>query len=383
MSAAAHATATASSSVVLDITSPTTIYFGQSVNGYASVTTSDGSTPTGTITFYDGTTNICQIPVSPMSTCPASTGADFSVGSHSLTAVYSGDATHRGATSNAVVITVLANPTAVSLASSANPTTAGQPVTLTATVAGSYAMPTGSVAFLDGGVSLGTVALNSAGIATLTTSSLAAGNHSITASYAGDGGSAASTSPALDETVNPAAVQSAGGFSVSVAGSATVGVGRSTNMTVTVTPAAGFNLPVDLSCANLPTEAACTFGEHTIPAGGGTTSLQISTIAPHDCGSSTPYFVSAGLPFAGPALAGVFLIFLPIGRRRRLSGFRGLLVALVTLGVVSGLSGCGNCTDLGTRPGSYTIRVVGTASGVSAQTATTGVAKVELKVVLD
>lgn len=370
MPAAAHASAV-SSSVVLTITSPTTIYFGQGVDGYANVTTSDGSTPAGTITFYDGAVNICQLPVSPMSSCPASTGADFAVGSHSLTAVYSGDATHSGASSNAVVISVLANPTGVSLVSSANPATAGQPVTLTATAAGSYAMPTGSVTFLDGGTALGTAALNSSGVATLTTSSLAAGSHNLTASYAGDGGSSASTSPVLAETVNPAAVQSTGGFSIAVAGSTTVGVGRSANLTVTVTPQPGFNLPVDLSCANLPSESACTFGQHTIPAGGGTTTLEISTIAPHDCGSSTPYFLGAGF--------GLFL--LPFGKRRRL---RGLLVAFIALGTVGALTGCGACTDLGTRPGAYTVRVVGTASGsgVSAQAAGAGVAKVELRVIL-
>ena len=368
--ATAHATAI-TSSVVFTITSPATMYFGQNVDGYANVTTSDGSTPTGTITFYDGTTDICQIPVSPMSSCPASTGTGFTVGTHSLTAVYSGDTTHTGATSNAVVLTVLANPTAVSLVSSANPATAGQPVTLTATAAGSYAMPTGSVTFLDGTNPIGTAALNSSGVATLTTASLSAGSHSLTASYAGDGGSAPSASSVLAETINPATVQSTGGFSITTAGPTTVGVGRSANLTVTVTPQPGFTQPVDLSCAHLPAESACTFGQRTIPAGGGTTTLEISTIAPHDCGSSTPYFVSAG--FA--------MLLLPFGRQRRL---RGLLVALVALGGVSALSGCGTCTDLGTRPGSYTVEVVGTASGsgVSAQTAGGSVARVALKVVL-
>ncbi len=366
---AAHATAI-TSTVVLTITSPATMYFGQSVDGYANVTTSDGSIPTGTITFYDGATNICQIPVTP-SSCPASTGTGFAVGAHTITAVYSGDATHAAATSNAVVITVLANPTAVSLVSSANPAIAGQPVTLTATAAGSYAMPTGTVTFLDGTSSLGTATLNSSGTATFTTASLSAGSHSLTASYAGDGGSAASTSPALAETVNPAAVQSTGGFSIAVAGSTTVGVGRSANLTVTVTPQSGFNLPVDLSCTHLPTESACTFGQHTIPAGGGTTTLQVSTIAPHDCGSSTPYFLGASF--------GLFL--LPFGKRKRL---RGLMVALVALGTVSALTGCGTCTDLGTRPGSYTIQVIGTASGsgVSAQASGENATRVTLKVVL-
>ncbi len=69
------------------------------VNGSAQVTSSDGSLATGTITFYDGTTNICTIPVAPSASCPASAGANFAVGTHVLTAVYSGDTTHLGSTS--------------------------------------------------------------------------------------------------------------------------------------------------------------------------------------------------------------------------------------------------------------------------------------------
>lgn len=361
--------ASVTSSVNLSITSPTTMYFGQSVDGYANVTTSDGSTPTGTITFYDGATNICQIPVTP-SSCPASTGTGFTVGAHTITAVYSGDATHSSATSNAVVITVLANPTAMSLVSSSNPATAGEPVTLTATAAGSYTMPTGNVTILDGQTPLGTATLNSSGVATFTTAALSTGSHSLTASYAGDGGSAPSTSPALAETINAPAAQSTGSFSLAVAGSTTIGVGRSANLTVTITPQSGFNLPVDLSCAHLPTESACTFGQHTIPAGGGTTTLQISTIAPHDCGSSTPYFLGAAC-----------LFLLPFGKRKKITG---LLAALISIGTITTLTGCGTCTDLGTRPGSYTIEVIGTASapGVSAQTAGGNTVNVTLQVLL-
>jgi hypothetical protein len=30
------------------------------------------------------------------------------------------------------------------------------------------------------------------------------------------------------------------------------------------------------------------------------------------------------------------------------------------------ITGCGNCTDLGTRPNTYTIQITGTASGAGA-----------------
>ena len=224
--------------------------------------------------------------------CPASTGTGFAVGTHELTAVYSGDASHTSSTSNTVTVIVMADGTTVSLSSSANPAAPGQSVVFTATVAGSQGMmPTGAVTFFDGSAVLGTAALGSAGVATFSAASLSVGGHGVTASYAGDASSAASASAVLMETVAMPAGES--GFSVAVTGSTTVGVGRMTNLMVTVTPEPGFAQPVELSCADLPTEAACTFGTRTIPAGGGATTLEVSTIAPHDCGSTTPYFALA------------------------------------------------------------------------------------------
>ena len=351
------------SSVVLTITTPGMIYFGQSVDGYANVTTSDGSTPSGTITFFDGAQSICAISVTQAASCPASTGTGFAVGTHELTAVYSGDASHTSSTSNTVTVIVMADETTVSLTSSVNPVAAGQSVVFNATVAGPQGMPSGTVTFFDGSTVLGTAALGSsgpgstgpgsAGIATFHTATLGAGSHSVTASYAGDVHSAASASAALVETVTTPVGES--GFSVAVTGSTTVGVGRMTNLMVTVTTQPGFAQPVELSCADLPTEAACTFGTRTISAGGGATTLVVSTIAPHDCGSTTPYFAS----FAGPMMAGMLLLFVP--RRKR--GMKGLLIALVAVCGIASLTGCGTCTDLGTKPGSYTIRVIGTAAG--------------------
>jgi len=76
-------------------------------------------------------------------------------------------------------------------------------------------------------------------------------------------------------------------------------------------------------------------------------------------------------------LAGVVLLFVP-GKRRR--GLKGLLIALVAVCGMAALTGCGNCTDLGTRPGSYTIRVIGTAAGASSGNAVTS--RVKMRVVV-
>jgi hypothetical protein len=365
----------------LTITSPLTIAFGQAVNGTAQVTASDDSLPTGTITFYDGTTNICTIAVAPSASCPASAGAGFAVGTHMLTATYSGDMTHLGSTSTAVTVVVLPvakTQTVTMLTSSVDPATIGQSVILTANVvATGAAAPTGVVTFLDGSTVLGAKTLVGSGVASFSTSSLSVGVHAITASYAGDVNSAASVSTVLTETVTgPATVVS--GFSVSVTGAGKVGVGGVASLQVAVAPQTGYMQPVQLSCADLPSESACMFTAHTIPAGGGTTTLQLSTMAPRSCEVADSGSTTASLPFAGTAVAALLVLFVP-GKRRR--AMKGLLVALVTLCGMATLSGCGNCTNLGTKPGTYTIRVIGTSgAGATVNVVTT---KVQVTVTLE
>ncbi len=113
---------------------------------------------TGTITFYDGTTNICVISVTNAATCPATTGSGFVAGTHVLTAVYSGDATHLGSTSNAVTVTVQPDTTAVSVTSSVNPAAFGQSVVFTATAQGAHGAIAGTVVFFDGPTVVGSAA---------------------------------------------------------------------------------------------------------------------------------------------------------------------------------------------------------------------------------
>jgi len=95
-------------------------------------------------------------------------------------------------------------------------------------------------------------------------------------------------------------------------------------------------------------------------------------MAPHDCGSTTPY--SAGLPFAGSTVAGLLIMLVP-GRRR----LKGTLACLVALAGLTTITGCGNCTDLGTKPGTYTFNVIGTSTGAPSAVVSQ---KVTLKITL-
>lgn len=182
--------------------------FGQSVTFTATIgAAAPGSgTPTGTVTFKDGTTTLGTATLA--GGAATFTTSALAVGSHSITAVYGGDANFGASTSGALGQAVNQDNSAATVVSSANPTSFGQSVTFTATISAAApgaGTPTGTVTFKDGTTTLGTGNL-AGGAASFTTSSLAAGGHSITAVYGGDANFIASTSSALTQTVNqPAA----------------------------------------------------------------------------------------------------------------------------------------------------------------------------------
>ncbi|HEY2546923.1 MAG TPA: Ig-like domain repeat protein [Candidatus Acidoferrum sp.] len=174
--------------------------FGQSVTFTASVQISSGPSPTGTVTFLDGTTSL-GIANLANGTAQFSTSA-LATGSHSITAKYSGDANFTASTSSVLSESINPASTSTALSSNLNPASYGQSVTLSATVQPPAGMTaTGSVTFLDGSTSLGAVALSN-NTAQLTVATLAAGSHSITATYGGSTNLAASTSPVLAQTVS-------------------------------------------------------------------------------------------------------------------------------------------------------------------------------------
>src|SRR2546422_1973861 len=112
--------------------------FGQSVTFTATVTvTAPGAgSPTGTVNFVDGATNIgsCSLPAAAPFSCTFSTSA-LSVATHSITATYVGDGNFNTSTSAAVSQVVNKANTTTTLTSSTNPSVFGQSVTFTRTVA--------------------------------------------------------------------------------------------------------------------------------------------------------------------------------------------------------------------------------------------------------
>jgi Big-like domain-containing protein len=200
----------------------------QAVTFMATVKPATSGTPTGTVTFKDGTT---LIGTGTLSGGKAKlTTAALALGSHSITASYGGDANFTASTS-AILTQTVKSTTSTTTASSLNPSTFGQTVTFTATVTTTSGTPTGTVTFKNGSATLGTGSL-SAATATFTTTKLTVGTHSITAVYSGDTNFAGSTSPALSQAVNKAASTTSVVSSVNPSA-----LGQAVKFTATVKPA--------------------------------------------------------------------------------------------------------------------------------------------------
>ena len=187
--------------------------FGQSVTFSATVSAvaPGAGTPSGTVSFQDGGAPIGSGTVDSAGHASFSTTA-LSVGSHTITAVYSGDGNFTGSTSSAVTNTVAKGGTTTSLGSAPNPSVIGQNVTFTATVTvtpPAAGTASGTVSFQDAGTAIGSGAVDSAGHASFSTTALSVGSHTITAVYSGDGNFNGSSSGTQTQVVNRAGTTTA------------------------------------------------------------------------------------------------------------------------------------------------------------------------------
>jgi Big-like domain-containing protein/ASPM-SPD-2-Hydin domain-containing protein/beta-propeller repeat-containing protein len=355
------------STVVASSANPSVV--GQSVTFTATVTSLTAGTITGTVTFFDGATQIGS-PATLSGSSGSVLTSTLIQASHSITAKYSGDSNYAASTSLAVTQTVNKAATTATVISSSNPSASGQTVTFTATVtatAPGAGTPTGTVTFLDGATQIGTGALT-AGVATLQTSTLAVGSHTITAQYGGDTNFNGSTpSPALTQTVN-AAAQS---FTLSAPSTGTLQVVAGQNaapFTFTVSPQNNSTQMVTFSCSGLPVKASCMFSQASVTLDGTHTSAPVSvTIA-----TTADTLVTPSLRFLPPAnwtnllrlfVFGLLALSIVLFRaHRRKIGWvvnACLLFAVLTSLLACASSNNSTTTYNGTPPGTFSVTVTG------------------------
>jgi hypothetical protein len=218
--------------------SPASVTYGTSTLLTANIAGTAGTAPTGTVQFYDNGLPLgSTVTVSTVSASAGTSTATYSPvlmgGSHSITAVYSGDGTYLTSTS-ATAASATVNPTTSTTTLAALPTSAvyGASITLTATVTPGTgtAIPTSSVTFMEGTTVLGTSSVNTSGVATFVVSLPIVATHTYTAAYSGDSNySASPTSNAVSETITIA--NSSTTLSLS---SSTAGTGTTITLTATV-----------------------------------------------------------------------------------------------------------------------------------------------------
>ena len=250
-------------STTLTVTpSPTAIAYGQPVTISAAITPASvlTSSPTGTITFYDGLTALT--PASTVASANASYMVSVPVvGSHTYAAQYGGDTNFSQSSLTSATSSVVVGKASTTLSgpSSTVNLTYGAGGLITVSVAGQFSgagigAPSGSVSYTIGSGTAQSAAIVS-GTATLTIpASQAAGSYTVTVSYSGDGNYNAATSIPVNLVISKAtATVTLGGLSQTYTGAAI-------SATATTSPA---NLAVTFyysDSAPLPTAA----GSYTV-----------------------------------------------------------------------------------------------------------------------
>src|ERR1019366_4122912 len=123
--------------------------YNQAVTFTAALTPKFGGSATGTVTFKDGVNTLGTATVS--GNLAAITVSTLALGTHSITAAYSGDSNFTGSSSGVVSQVVTKASTTTVVDSSLNPAFVTQSITYTATVTSQYGgMVSGSVVFKSG-----------------------------------------------------------------------------------------------------------------------------------------------------------------------------------------------------------------------------------------
>jgi len=318
--------------------SPNPATSGQQVTLTATVSPTPTGSPTGTVSFYNGSTLLGTATVNASGVATMTTSS-LPVGNNSISATYSGNTSFATSTSSTLTENItgagLTSTTTV-LVASPNPATSGQQVTLTATVSPTpTGSPTGTVSFYNGSTLLGTATVNGSGVATLNSANFSTGTAIITAVYSGNATFATSTSASLNLTVANAAI-----YTVTAPQTPyNVTAGNSLEVNVTVAPVGGsYDNLVVMSASGLPRGASATFTPPSVTPGsaGAPTVMTIHTATltagiPAERNPQTPF------PFLAMASCAVALV----SYRKRLGT---VLAAILLVGCLAGgaliLSGC-------------------------------------------
>jgi hypothetical protein len=147
--------------------------------------TGGGGVPSGWVWFFEGARVVGISAVGGGGTAVC-TYAGFSVGTHTVTAYYTGDANVAASVSAGLVQSVIRETPTITIGTAANPADSNYSVGLTVDVTSTVGRPTGHVLVFDGGVLLATLLLDAAGHATTSLPYPTVTTHAILVTYEGD-----------------------------------------------------------------------------------------------------------------------------------------------------------------------------------------------------
>jgi hypothetical protein len=309
---------------------------------------------TGNITFSDafnGTTS--TLLVAPLSIQGSALVQETSlaVGTHTLSASYSGDSSFQPSVSGSTTVTVAKGITQTFL-TIPNGAPPNNPVILEAAVfPNGVATPTGTVQFFVGTQAFGTPVKLQGILAVLTATQLANGPNSITAAYSGDANFNSSTSPPsilvignpdFQIAVNPGNVTA----SATAPGTAT--------LLVSPGPGLGFFGTVSLTCSGQPSGTTCNVQPAQLNLDGFTPANAKVTISKSNAQILIRFDSLRRLPTFTASMVAVIIVFaLLIGSARKKHPLQvcALLILICSLGA---LAGCGGSSSSATPTASGT-----------------------------
>ncbi len=318
----------------------------------------NGLTGTGTVSFYDGQGSAGALlgTAALQSNSASLDTSHLTGGTHSLIAVYSGDANAASITSGVYVLVVNKAPVTATLTASASSIAYGVPFTLTATIASAVAgTPTGTVNFYSGTTLLNSTPVSlTNGTATFNTTTPPLGSTNFTAVYTGDVDFAGATTSAVPITViSPDFTLTGTPASQSLLPS------HSVAYSITVTPQNGnFIFPVTLAASGLPSGVTASFNPSSIAAGSGATTTTLTLSASNTAQLQKP----ASLTKLGGAVLALMLLPLAFTRQmRRAARAFEVLVLLLGLAALGTLAGCGGGGFYSKSASTYNVTVTATS----------------------
>ncbi|WP_263379778.1 Ig-like domain repeat protein [Granulicella paludicola] len=339
---------------------PNPSIFGGAVTLTFTVPPVNGVAPTGTVSFYNGTTLLGTATVNAAGVATITTSA-LPYGTDTVVAQYPGDNNYAPEAPTVTVNVTPVTPTSV-VTVPTTPPVCGSSVTLTDTITAVNGVALGgTVQFYVNGVAFGSpIPVPASGVVTLTSSTLPCTTDVITAVYTPPAGSPYGPStggPTTLNVLNP-------DFSIAATPpTQTVNPGDSATYTISLSGVnVPFTSPVTLTATGLPPGATVTFANPTyIPNAGPTTTTMTIVTSPTQ--AMLQHGKSGGLN--GVYYGLLLLPLLGIGSVRRKiralpKGITYCLAAMALLGGLGAMTGCGG-GYFGPAPNTYTITVTGTS----------------------